>query len=72
MVEAALGQRLRPNELAGSEMHEKSGGIDLLVADEHAAIDAAKRYLAYYDTDLGKGGRGCRPGCAGAGHGRRL
>ena len=55
MVEAALGQRLRPNELAGSEMHEKSGGIDLLVADEHAAIDVAKRYLAYYDNDLEEG-----------------
>ena len=55
MVEAALGRRLRPNELAGSEMHEKSGGIDLLVEDEHAAIDAARRYLAYYDNDLGEG-----------------
>ena len=55
MVEAALGQRLRPNELAGSEMHEVSGGIDLLAADEHAAIDAARRYLAYYDNDLKEG-----------------
>ena len=51
MVEAALGQRLRPNELAGSEMHERTGGIDLLVADEPAAIAAAKRYLSYYDND---------------------
>ena len=56
MVEAALGQRLRPNELAGSEMHEVSGGIDLLVDDERAAIDAARRYLAYYDNDLEEGG----------------
>lgn len=48
MVEAALGQRLSPNELAGSEMHETSGGIDLLVDDETAAIAAAKRYLNYY------------------------
>ena len=55
MVEAALGQRLRPNELAGSEMHEVSGGIDLLVEDEHAAIDASRRYLAYYDNDLKEG-----------------
>ena len=55
MVEAALGQRLRPNELAGSEMHETSGGIDLLVDDERAAIDAARRYLAYYDNDLEEG-----------------
>ena len=44
MVEAAPGKRLQPNELAGSEMHELSGGIDLLVADEPAAIAAAKRH----------------------------
>ena len=55
MVEAALGQRLRPNELAGAEMHELSGGIDLLVEDERAAIAAAKLYLSYYDNDLGGG-----------------
>ncbi|MGY9073948.1 MAG: carboxyl transferase domain-containing protein [Acidimicrobiales bacterium] len=47
MVEAALGISLTPNELAGSEMHELSGGIDLLVADEHEAIAAAKRYLSF-------------------------
>ena len=51
MVEAALGHRLTPNELAGSEMHERSGGIDLLVEDEPAAVVAAKRYLSYYDND---------------------
>ena len=55
MVEAALGQRLKPNELAGSEMHEVSGGIDLLVEDEHAAIAAAKRYLDFYDNDFASG-----------------
>ena len=55
MVEAALGQRLTPNELAGSEMHELGGGIDLLVEDEQAAIAAAKRYLWYYDNDLPAG-----------------
>ena len=55
MVEAALGKRLKPNELAGAEMHEVSGGIDLLVADESAAIAAAKRYLSYYGNDLATG-----------------
>ena len=55
MVEAALGQRLKPNELAGSEMHEVNGGIDLLVEDEQAAIAAAKRYLDFYDNDLASG-----------------
>ena len=49
MVEAALGKRLTPNELAGVEMHETRGGIDLLVADEAEAISAARQYLAYYE-----------------------
>lgn len=48
MVEAALGKRMTPQELAGSEMHEGTGGIDLLVNDEQEAIDAARRYLSYY------------------------
>jgi acetyl-CoA carboxylase carboxyltransferase component len=51
MVEAALGLRLKANELAGSEMHEQGGGIDLLAADEQSAIAAAKRYLGYYYSD---------------------
>ena len=49
MVEAALGKRLTAHELAGAEMHEKSGGIDLLVDDEEAAIAAAKAYLSYLE-----------------------
>ncbi len=48
MVEAALGQRLSPNDLAGAEMHELGGGIDLLVESEQAAINAAKEYLRFY------------------------
>ena len=55
MVEAALGQRVKPNELAGAEMHELSGGIDLLVEDEPAAIAAAKRYLSFYENDFATG-----------------
>lgn len=48
MVEAALGKRMTPQELAPVEMHDVKGGIDLLVDDEPAAIAAAKRYLAFY------------------------
>ena len=51
MVEASLGNRLKANELAGSEMHEVGGGIDLLVADERDAIAAARRFLSYYGED---------------------
>lgn len=47
LVEAALGVRLRPEELAPVEMHELRGGIDLLVDNEHEAIAAVRRYLAY-------------------------
>ncbi|MEO2176354.1 MAG: carboxyl transferase domain-containing protein [bacterium] len=49
MVEAALGVRLSATELAGVDMHEVTGGIDLLVEDDTAAINAARSYLAYYE-----------------------
>lgn len=48
MVEAALGVSLTASQLAGVEMHEGTGGIDLLVDDEPQAIEAARRYLAFY------------------------
>ncbi len=48
MVEAALGTSLTPQELAPVEMHDVKGGVDLLVDDEPAAIEAAKRYFAFY------------------------
>lgn len=48
MVEAAFGLRLRPTELGPVEMHETSGGVDLLLDDEPAAIHAVRRYLSYY------------------------
>lgn len=54
MVEAALGMRMSANQLAGVEMHEGTGGIDLLVSDEHEAIAAAKRYLSF-QRDLAGG-----------------
>ncbi len=54
MVEAALGLSLTANQLAGVEMHEMTGGIDLLVGDEVEAIAAARRYLGFY-RDLPSG-----------------
>lgn len=55
MVEAALGLRLTHQELAPVEMHDQTGGIDLLVDDEPAAIDAARRILSYlHDEALGQ------------------
>lgn len=48
MVEAALGKKLTPQQLAGAEMQADNGGIELLVDDEPAAIAAARRCLAYW------------------------
>jgi acetyl-CoA carboxylase carboxyltransferase component len=52
MVEAALGKRLTPQELSSAEMQFDNGGIELLVADEPAAVAAAKRCLAYWHDDV--------------------
>ena len=48
MVEAALGKRLTPTELSSAEMQYANGGIELLVADEPAAVDSARRCLSYW------------------------
>ena len=54
MVEAAFGVKLKPTELAPVEMHERTGGIDLLVDTEEEAIAATKRHLAcFYDESSG-------------------
>jgi acetyl-CoA carboxylase carboxyltransferase component len=47
MVEAAFGLKLKHTELAPVEMHDVIGGIDLLVPDEPAAIQAVKLYLSH-------------------------
>ncbi len=55
LVEAALGLKLSPEELAPSEMHEVKGGIDRLVQDEPEAIDLARKYLAFFLVDKTEG-----------------
>lgn len=51
MVEAALGKRLTPRELSSAEMQLANGGIELLVEDEPAAVEMAKRCLAYWHDE---------------------
>ncbi len=51
MVEAALGLRLTHQELAPVEMHDETGGIDVLVDDEPAAIEVVRRILGYLHDD---------------------
>lgn len=50
MVEAALGKRLTPHELASAEMQFNNGGIELLVDDERQAIAMARRLLGFWHT----------------------
>lgn len=48
LVEAALGMALTPEELAPAEMHETSGGIDLLIDSDAEGAALVRRYLSYF------------------------
>jgi acetyl-CoA carboxylase carboxyltransferase component len=48
LVEAALGVSITPEELGPSEMHERNGGIDLLIGTDAEGADLVRRYLAYF------------------------
>lgn len=48
LVEAALGVSLTPEELAPSEMHERTGGIDLLIDSDAEGAELVRRYLSYF------------------------
>jgi acetyl-CoA carboxylase carboxyltransferase component len=48
LVEAALGIEMTPEELAPSEMHELSGGIDLLIDSDAEGADLVRRYLSFF------------------------
>ncbi len=48
LVEAALGMSLTPEELAPSEMHERTGGIDLLIESDAEGAELTRRYLSYF------------------------
>ena len=55
LVEGAMGLRLTPEEIGPAEMHDRVGGIDMMVETEAEAIDAADRYLRYFLYDLPDG-----------------
>jgi propionyl-CoA carboxylase beta subunit len=49
MAEEVIGEKISLEEMGGARMHtEVSGSGDLLVADDKAAIDAARAYLSYF------------------------
>jgi len=55
LVEAALGVTVTPEELGPSEMHERNGGIDLLIGDDAEGVDLVRRYLAYFLVERTEG-----------------
>ena len=49
MAEEVIGEKVSLEEMGGARMHtEISGSGDLLVADDKAAIEAARAYLSYF------------------------
>ncbi len=48
LVEAALGVKVTPEELAPSEMQERIGGIDLLIDTDAEGAELVRRYLSYF------------------------
>jgi methylmalonyl-CoA decarboxylase subunit alpha len=49
MAEEVIGEKVSLEEMGGARMHtEVSGSGDLLVADDKAAIEAARAYLTYF------------------------
>ncbi|MCA9772363.1 MAG: acyl-CoA carboxylase subunit beta, partial [Myxococcales bacterium] len=55
LVEAALGEKLRPEEIGPAEVHVDSGVIDILVEGDAEAVAAAKQYLSYFHGRLAPG-----------------
>lgn len=48
LVEAAFGRPFTPQEIGPIEVHVASGVVDILVEDDAAAAEMAKRYLGYF------------------------
>ncbi len=53
MIEGGGLGTFRPEEVGPIEMQAKSGVVDVRVADEAAAVAAARRYLAYFTRATG-------------------
>lgn len=52
MVEGGGLGRFTPEQIGPSDVQSRNGVIDVLVDDEAAAVDAARRYLAYFQGRL--------------------
>jgi len=52
VVERALGQAATKEQLGGASVHERSGVVDAVVADEAAAFAAIRAFLGYLPTNV--------------------
>ncbi|HCD27921.1 MAG TPA: propionyl-CoA carboxylase [Gammaproteobacteria bacterium] len=52
LVERALGVRMTKDELGGAEVHLRSGIVDNVAADEHAALAQIRRFLSYLPSNV--------------------
>ena len=52
LVERALGVSLTKDELGGARIHAKSGLVDNVAEDEHAALAECRRFLSYLPSSV--------------------
>jgi acetyl-CoA carboxylase carboxyltransferase component len=52
LVEAALGERLTPEEIGAAGIHAASGAADALARDEDELVDLISAYLSYFEGRL--------------------
>lgn len=52
LVERALGVSLTKDELGGAQIHAKSGLVDNVAEDEHAALQQCRRFLSYLPSSV--------------------
>ncbi len=52
LVERALGEVKTKEELGGAHVHERSGVVDAVAADESEVFDLMRRFLSYMPTNV--------------------
>jgi acetyl-CoA carboxylase carboxyltransferase component len=52
IVERALGEKKSKEELGGADVHERSGVVDCVAADEEEACELMRRFLSYLPTNV--------------------
>jgi acetyl-CoA carboxylase carboxyltransferase component len=52
LVEAALGERLTPEQIGAAPIHATSGAADAVAEDERELVDLVSAYLSYFEGRL--------------------